>query len=145
MKLSPPARRLMLTTHVLVSVGWFGAVIAFLAVAVAGLSSADDRTVEGAYLAGAVMTWWVIVPLGLASLGTGLIQSWGTPWGLFKHYWVVAKLLLTVLATGVLLLHTGPIGRWRPPPPTTWWPHRSTNRCVCRWWSPRRPPQCSWP
>ena len=33
----------------------------------------------------------------------GLIQSLGTPWGLFRHYWVLVKLLLTAFATSVLL------------------------------------------
>ena len=32
-------------------------------------------------------------------------------WGLFRHYWVVTKLLLTVLATIILLVHTQPIDR----------------------------------
>jgi len=31
------------------------------------------------------------------------ISCFGTPWGLFRHYWVVAKLLLTIFATVVLL------------------------------------------
>lgn len=62
--------------------------------------------VRAAYLATGLITWFVIVPLSLASLLTGLVQSLGTTWGLFRHYWVLAKLLLTVLATAVLLLHT---------------------------------------
>jgi len=33
----------------------------------------------------------------------------GTTWGLFRHYWVLAKLLMTVPATIVLLLHMQPI------------------------------------
>lgn len=37
-------------------------------------------------------------------------MSLGTRWGLFRHYWVVAKLVLTVPATLVLLLHLRPIG-----------------------------------
>jgi hypothetical protein len=57
-----------------------------------------------------VTTWAVIVPLCFASLVTGVIESLATPWGLFRHYWVVAKLVLTLLATGVLLVHTQPIG-----------------------------------
>ena len=47
---------------------------------------------------------FVIVPLVAASLFTGLIQSLGTTWGLFRHYWVLAKLLLTVFVAIVLLL-----------------------------------------
>lgn len=54
-------------------------------------------------------TWLVIVPFCLAALLTGLVQSSGTTWGLFRHYWVAIKLVLTVLATIILLLHTQPI------------------------------------
>jgi hypothetical protein len=50
------------------------------------------------------------VPLCLASLLTGVIQSLGTPWGLFRHYWVVVKLSLTIVATLLLILHTQPVG-----------------------------------
>jgi hypothetical protein len=49
--------------------------------------------------------WQVIVPLGLASLLTGLVQSLGTAWVLFRHYWVLLKFVLTVIATVLLLLH----------------------------------------
>jgi hypothetical protein len=48
--------------------------------------------------------WFVIVPLVFASLLTGIIQSLGTPWGLLRHYWVIAKLMLTIVVTLVLLL-----------------------------------------
>jgi len=43
--------------------------------------------------------------LALASLLTGLFGSLGTTWGLFRHYWVLFKLLLSILATVILLLH----------------------------------------
>jgi hypothetical protein len=49
--------------------------------------------------------WYLIVPLALASLLTGFVMSLGTPWGLFRHYWVLISLVLTVVATGVLLRH----------------------------------------
>jgi len=58
------------------------------------------------YLAAELTTWFVIVPLSLASLLTGVVQSLGTPWGLLRHHWVLLKLVLTVLATIVLLVHT---------------------------------------
>ena len=106
----PDVRRLALTAHVTTSVGWLGAVAAFLALAVAGLTSDDEATVRGVYVATEVITWAVIVPLCLASLLTGVVQSVGTPWGLVRHWWVVIKLALTVVATALLLLHTQPIG-----------------------------------
>lgn len=104
-------RKFALTTHVTSSVGWLGAVGAFLALAIAGVGSQDAEIVRAAYLAMHLITWFVIVPLGLAALLTGIVQSLGTSWGLFRHYWIVTKLLLTVLATIILLVHTQPIDR----------------------------------
>src|SRR5438876_10161750 len=111
MMMTAAARKLALTTHITSSVGWLGSVAAFLALAIAGLTSHDPPVVRAAYLAMHLTTWFVIVPLSLAALLTGLVDSLGTPWGLFRHYWVVTKLLLTVLATIILLVHTQPIGR----------------------------------
>ena len=109
--MTPGLRKFALTTHVTSSVGWIGAVGAFLALAVAGLGSQDAQIVRAAYLAMHLTTWFVIVPLSLAALLTGIVQSLGTSWGLFRHYWIVTKLLLTFLATIILLIHTQPIDR----------------------------------
>ncbi len=103
-------RKFALTAHVASSVGWLGAVGGFLALAVAGVTSQDAQMVRGTYLAMELTGWFVIVPLSLASLPTGLVLSLGTEWGLFRHYWVLAKLLITVLATILLLVHMQPIG-----------------------------------
>jgi hypothetical protein len=109
--MTPRVRRLALTTHVTSSVGWFGAVAAFLALAIAGVTSRQAQTVRAAYVSMELITWAVIVPASVAALLTGIVQSLGTTWGLFRHYWVVAKLGLTVLATAILLVHTQVIGR----------------------------------
>ena len=109
MTMRPTLRKMALTAHVISSVGWLGAVAAFLALSITGLISSNAETVRGAYVAARVVTWSVIVPLSLAALLTGLIQSLGTTWGLFRHYWVLIKLLLTVAAGLLLLLHTRPI------------------------------------
>ena len=106
----PQLRKLALTAHVTTSVGWFGAVGSFLVLAIAGLTSADAMTVRSAYLAMELMGWFIIVPLCVASLPTGLIMSFGTPWGLVRHYWVVAKLVISVIATILLLVHMQPVG-----------------------------------
>jgi uncharacterized membrane protein len=105
MTMTPGLRKLALTAHVASSVGWLGAVVAFLALAVVGLTSQDAETVRGAYLVMEPAAWFVLVPLAFASLVTGLVQSLGTTWGLFRHYWVLFKLVINVLATIVLLLY----------------------------------------
>ena len=86
--MNPSVRRLALTTHVTSSVGWLGAVAAFLALAIAGLISNDVFLVRSSYVAMDFVTWFVIVPLSIGALVTGIIQSLGTSWGLFTHYWV---------------------------------------------------------
>jgi hypothetical protein len=111
MLMAPRVRKLALTTHVAASVGWAGAIASFLALAIAGVTSQDTQLVRAAYLSMHLITWALIVPLCFASLLTGVVQSVGTTWGLFQHYWVAAKLLLTVVATIVLLAHTQPIGQ----------------------------------
>jgi hypothetical protein len=105
----PGVRKFALTAHVTSSVGWLGAVAGFLALAIAGLTCQDTETVRAAYLAMELTGWYVIVPLCLFSLLTGLVQSRGTTWGLFQHYWVLVKFLMTMIATVVLLAHMRPI------------------------------------
>jgi hypothetical protein len=101
----PRLRRLALTLHLTVSVGWLGGVAAFLALGIIGLTSQQPQTVRGVYLVMEPAAWLVLVPLALASLLTGLVQALGTTWGLFRHYWVLFKLLITVFATMVLLMY----------------------------------------
>jgi hypothetical protein len=108
--MSPRLRKFALTAHVTSSVGWLGAVAGFLALAIAGLASDDAQSVRAAYLMMELVGWFVIVPLAVASLLTGLAQSLGTHWGLFRHYWVLAKLLINLFATSVLLLYTQTLG-----------------------------------
>lgn len=109
MIMSPGLRKFALTTHVTFSVGWLGAVAAFLPLSIAGLTSQDALLVRAVYLAMDLTTWYIIVPLCLASLLSGVVSSLGTRWGLFQYYWIISKLIITTLATLVLLVHTQPI------------------------------------
>ena len=102
MIMPPGVRKLALTLHVTASVGWLGAVAAFLALAIVGQTSRDAPTVRGAYLVMEPAARLILLPLAYASLITGLVQSLGTTWGLFRHYWVLFKLLINVVATVIL-------------------------------------------
>ncbi len=79
MTMTPGLRKFALTSHVTSSVGWLGAVAAFLALAVAGLSSRDDTMVRAAYIAMHVTTWFTV-------------HLSGTDWGGEAHC-VVARLV----------------------------------------------------
>jgi hypothetical protein len=78
--------------------------VAYLALDLTAVLGTDPRLVQATYLAMDVLVRSVIVPLALVSVAVGVVNALGTPWGLFRHYWVLVKLVLTVLATTVLLL-----------------------------------------
>jgi hypothetical protein len=103
--MKPGLRRLALITHLTFSVGWIGAVVSYLARGVAAVTTQDGQMVRAAWTGMDLTGWYVIVPLALASLLTGLVMALGTKWGLFRHYWVLISFLLTIISTVVLLLH----------------------------------------
>src|SRR5262249_18604671 len=79
--------------------------------ALAGLFSQNAMTVRATYLAMELTTRFVIVPFAFVALLTGVVSSLFTRWGLLRYYWVLVKLVITILATLVLLVHTQPIER----------------------------------
>jgi hypothetical protein len=111
MVMPPRLRKVVLTAHVTTSVGWLGAVAGYLALDVATRVSRDVATVRGAYIAMELIVRYAIVPLALSAVLIGVINALGTRWGLFQHYWVVVKLVLTVVATVVLLKEVATVGR----------------------------------
>jgi hypothetical protein len=100
-------RMLLLTLHVVLSLGWFGAAAAVLALGIVGLTTADAALADAVYRATGVVWRGVIVPFSLGALVTGVVQGLVGPWGLVRHFWVLAKLVITVAAVLLLLLHTG--------------------------------------
>ncbi|MFI9029752.1 DUF2269 domain-containing protein [Streptomyces sp. NPDC053560] len=125
-QLSRPARRATLVVHVVVSVAWLGLTLGLLALGIAavavgdgasggagtsggtGTSSAAVDLAEAAYRSMKIFVDWLIVPLALLTLVTGLVLSLGTPWGLARHRWVVTKFWLTLgaVAATVFALRT---------------------------------------
>ncbi|MCI0610837.1 MAG: hypothetical protein L0Z71_17470 [Anaerolineae bacterium] len=98
-------RKFVLAAHITFAVSWLGAVASFFALAIAGMTSPDVQIILSAYLSMDFITRFVVVPLSFAPLITGPILSLWTPWGLFRHYWIIAKLIITILSTLILLIH----------------------------------------
>jgi hypothetical protein len=105
MTMAPGLRKFALTIHITSSLGFLGAALAYLGLGVSAVTSEDTQMVRAAWIAMEVIGWYVIVPLALAALLSGLVQALGTPWGLLQHYWVLITFLLTIFATVILLLH----------------------------------------
>lgn len=109
MSMTPRRRKLLLAVHVASSIGWFGALAAFIALALTGRTSGDVELVRACYLAMKITVLFVIVPFAYISLITGIIQATLTQWGLSRYYWVLFKLILTVIATFLLTVHVTPV------------------------------------
>lgn len=109
MTMTPRLSKFVLTSHITFSVGWLGAVAVFLALAITGVTSQNIQIARSAYLSMELSGWYVIVPFCFASLLTGVVLTLGTKWGLIKHYWIVVKLILTIVTSIALLLHMKPI------------------------------------
>jgi hypothetical protein len=101
---SPGARKAVLAVHMAASVGWLGAALAFAALDIATVLRHDDATLRAAYVAMDLLAHWAIVPLAAAALATGVAAGLASPWGLFRHYWVVVSLAATAAAFAVLLV-----------------------------------------
>ena len=79
-------RKFALTIHVIFSVGWLGAVVAYLSLVVALLSGTDTSATSSAWRSMELIGWFAIIPLAIGAFLSGLVMSLGTPWGLFRHY-----------------------------------------------------------
>ena len=110
MIMSPGVRKFALAGHLTLSVGWIGAVAAYMALDISTIVTENTQTLQTSYLGMELISRYVIVSLAFASLATGLIVSLGTKWGLFRHYWVLISFVLTIIATLVLLVERGTIG-----------------------------------
>ena len=105
MPMKPGVRKFALSAHLTFSVGWIGAVLTYVALGVSAVRSSDADVIRAAWVTMELIGWYVIVPLAVASLVTGVVMALGTKWGLFRHYWVVISFVLTLFCTVVLLLH----------------------------------------
>lgn len=100
-RLAPRWRKTLVVVHVGASVGLLGTDAAVLTLDLAGATGAAPPTV---YPAAALVATVLLVPLALASLASGVLLGWLTPWGLTRHWWVLLKLLLTTAGTVLALV-----------------------------------------
>ena len=104
MAVSGTVRKGVLALHIMASVGWMGAATSFAVLDTTTAVASDTATLRAAYVAMELLALFALVPLALATVASGIAIAVLTPWGLFRHWWVVVTLVLTVLATVVLLL-----------------------------------------
>ncbi|MFB9390136.1 DUF2269 domain-containing protein [Streptomyces coeruleoprunus] len=103
-----PARRALVVVHVAVSVSWLGLSLGLLALGVTAYGTADASLTEAAYRAMKVFSDWLLPPIALTTLVSGLLLALGTPWGLARHRWVWIKFWLTLATTAATLFALRP-------------------------------------
>ena len=99
-------RNVLLTTHIIVAVGLLGDSAGFLAVAIRRALSDDPAFVDASHDLLGTFALFFGIPLSFLALLTGIALGLGTPWGVLRYPWVVAKLVLivTVIVVGATIL-----------------------------------------
>jgi hypothetical protein len=92
---SPRAYKVLLTAHIITSVGWLGVVFAKLVLALTAATAASPD-VSAILLVALDAVNAAFAPASTGAIVSGVLLSLGTRWGLLQHHWVVAKLVLTV-------------------------------------------------
>lgn len=111
MILGPQQRRALLAVHLATSIGWVGAAVAYIAVAVRVARTRDPDVVRAGWLAMEVVGWWAVVPLALGAWSTGVAIALLSRWGLIRHYWVSISLFGTTVLVAVLVMHMPDVSR----------------------------------
>ncbi|HWE92041.1 MAG TPA: DUF2269 family protein [Pseudonocardiaceae bacterium] len=110
-RISRRSRKAVLTVHLIASVGWIGADLGLLALAIVALTTDTPRVGQAATMAMAYLATWISGILSVSALISGILLSLATPWGLFRHYWVVVSLVLNLLTALLVNFALGPLYR----------------------------------
>ena len=97
-RLSRRGRKILVCTHVAVSVSWLGVTLCLLVLALTAMLTNDADTVRAVYRAMKVIGDTLVIPVSLTALLSGLWLALATPWGLFTWRWVAVKFWLTLAA-----------------------------------------------
>lgn len=103
-RVTPRSYRLLLVTHLTVSVGWLGVVYGKVVLGIAIVTAGTPAVAERLYAATTMLDLGY-PPVAVATIVTGVALSLGTRWGLLRHWWVTMKIVLTgaVISTAVAL------------------------------------------
>jgi hypothetical protein len=94
MRLTARWRKVVLTVHVATSVGWLGVDLVLLTLGITGLTGWRPEVV---YPAMGYVGLALFVPLSFLVWLVGVFNAWTTPWGVLRHWWVIAKLSIVSL------------------------------------------------
>lgn len=104
--LSPRARKAALIAHVAVAGTWLGSVVANLFLGVSAGVTGNETLADGYYASMDTLVNHVMPAAAIATFATGLLLALATRWGLFRHWWIIAKfgLALATVAVGLAVI-----------------------------------------
>ncbi|MBY0217825.1 hypothetical protein [Paenibacillus illinoisensis] len=111
MTLSPSLRKLVLTLHVITTMGWLGSAAAYIPIGSYVLTNQDAEMIRSAIQIMSLIANFIVIPVAIISLLTGIALSLGTKWGLIRHYWIFIKLVLTAFAVFMLIAYALELSR----------------------------------
>ena len=98
-RLAPAWRKALLVLHVVSGISWMGVDIALLALLLTARTTDDATLVFSALNAIRIIVPLAVPSLSLSILVTGVLLGLGTTWGLFRYWWVLVKLILSLIMT----------------------------------------------
>lgn len=103
-RMTSPVRKSVMVLHTVAGIGWMGVDIALLALLITARTTDDPALVVSGFNAIGIVVPVAVPPLSLLILLTGILQGLGTPWGLVRYWWVLVKLVLSLVMTVLVFL-----------------------------------------
>src|SRR4051812_2594291 len=88
-------RQVLVFLHVVVSLGWMGAGLANVVLAMTAGYTADADVRRVCYQMISTVDAYLVIPGAFTAFASGVVLSLVTPWGLTRYWWVLSKLVLT--------------------------------------------------
>lgn len=106
-KVTPRTKKALVTTHVIFSGGWLGVGVVMVTLTVLGLRSDDTGTVRVSYELLELFDMTILPWSSIGAILSGIAVSLTSKWGLARHYWILAKLLIAIaiIASAFGFLH----------------------------------------
>jgi hypothetical protein len=107
-QLAPAARKAVMVLHAICGISWMGVDIAVFVLLVTARTTNDPALVISGFNAIRMIVPIAVPPLSLGILLTGLILGLGTRWGLLRYWWVLLKLMLSLIMTVLVFVSLVP-------------------------------------
>jgi CBS domain containing-hemolysin-like protein len=113
-QLTGKAKLWLVSGHVVIAAVWFGTALTMVAIALyaSRLYSLPSASGDSLYSLQAILAYlndYLLMPAATLSILSGTALCALTVWGFFKHYWVIAKWVITVTTITAV---SGWVGPW---------------------------------